>query len=62
MYFRRFVPTGHVIAGPDLHRAGQGRTQGGFWGFKPPPIGPSTKMHYKEKITFLALLSLFFLQ
>ena len=27
----------------------QGRTQGGVWGFKPPPIGPSTKMHNKEK-------------
>ena len=38
----------------------QGRTQGGFWGFKPPPIGLSTKMHSKENITFLALLSLLF--
>ena len=41
--------------------AKQGRTQVGVWGFNPPPpIGLSTKMHNKENITFLALLSLFF--
>ena len=37
----------------------QGRTQGGVGGSN-PPIGLSTKMHSKEIITFLALLSLFF--
>ena len=38
----------------------QGRTQGGGGvGGSNPPIGLSTKM-YKKKITFLALLSLFF--
>ena len=38
----------------------QGRMQGGFGGSNLPPIGLSTKMHSKENITFLALLSLFF--
>ena len=33
--------------------------KGGFGGSN-PPIGLSTKMHNKENITFLALLSLFF--
>ena len=33
---------------------------GGGLGVQTPPIGPSTKMHNKEKITFLALLRLFF--
>ena len=33
---------------------------GGGWGFKPPTIDLSTKMHNKENITFLAFLSLFF--
>ena len=37
------------------------RTQGGFGGSN-PPIGLSTKMQNKENITFLALLSMFFLQ
>ena len=36
----------------------QGRTQGG--GVQTSPIGMSTKMHNKENITFLALLSLLF--
>ena len=51
----------------DAYSVGSGGLQtrayarGGFWGFKPPPpIGLSTKMHSKENITFLALLSLFF--
>ena len=34
----------------------QGRTQRGIWGFNPPPIGLSTKMHNKENITFLAFI------
>ena len=38
----------------------QGRTQGGFGGSNPPPHWSVTKMHNKENITFLALLSLFF--
>ena len=38
----------------------QGRMQEGVWGFNPPTIDLSTKMHNKENITFLALLSLFF--
>ena len=39
----------------------QGRTQGrGLGAQPPPPIGLSTKMHNKENVTFLALLSLFF--
>ena len=33
---------------------------GGGFGGSNPPIGLSTKMHSKENITFLALLSLFF--
>ena len=40
----------------------QGRTQGEGFGGSTPPIGLSTKMHSKENITFLALLSLLFLQ
>ena len=42
----------------------KGVRRGGFGGSNhpppPPPIGLSTKMHSKENITFLALLSLFF--
>ena len=38
----------------------KGVRRGGFGGSNPPPIGLSTKMHNKENITFLALLSLFF--
>ena len=38
----------------------QGRTQGGVLGVQTPPMGLLTKMHSKENITFLALLSLFF--
>ena len=37
----------------------QGRTQGGGFGGSKLPISLSTKMHNKENITFLALLSLF---
>ena len=36
------------------------RAYAGGLGVQPPPIGLSTKMHNKENITFLALLSLFF--
>ena len=36
------------------------RGGGGLGVQTPPPIGLSTKMHSKENITFLALLSLFF--
>ena len=36
---------------------GQGRTQRGVLGVQTPPIGLSTKMHSKENIMFLALLS-----
>ena len=38
----------------------QRRTHGGGVGVQTPSIGLSTKMHNKENITFLALLSLFF--
>ena len=38
----------------------KGVRKGGVGGSNPPHIGLSTKMHTKENITFLALLSLFF--
>ena len=58
----------HSIVGkwPSKNRgtrnASKGVRRGGVCGSTPPPNGPSTKMHNKEKITFLALLRLFFLQ
>ena len=52
---QKFSVSGIVIS--DV--SDQGRTQGGFGGSN-PPFGLSTKMHSKENITFLALLSLFF--
>ena len=38
----------------------KGVRRGGGFGGSNPPIGLSTKMHSKENITFLALLSLLF--
>ena len=49
---------GHIKRRPLYRLTSKGVRRGG-WGFK-PPIGLSTKMHSKENITFLALLSLFF--
>ena len=42
------------------HSRAYARGGGGGLGLETPAIGLSTKMHSKENITFLALLSLFF--